>query len=45
MSPGAGWYLRSSRPRGGTKITFKPDAQIFETTEYSFDTLANSIVR
>jgi DNA gyrase subunit B len=24
----------------GTKVTFKPDAQIFETTEYSFDTLA-----
>src|SRR6187397_548120 len=24
----------------GTKIRFKPDAQIFETTEYSFDTLA-----
>ena len=27
----------------GTKITFKPDAQIFETTEYSFDTLAQRL--
>src|SRR6187399_1834178 len=29
--------------RRGTKITFKPDAQIFETTEYSFDTLAQRL--
>ncbi len=29
--------------RRGTKVTFKPDAQIFETTEYSFDTLANRL--
>jgi DNA gyrase subunit B len=27
----------------GTKVTFKPDAQIFETTEYSFDTLAQRL--
>jgi DNA gyrase subunit B len=27
----------------GTKITFRPDAQIFETTEYSFDTLAQRL--
>ena len=27
----------------GTKITFKPDEQIFETTEYSFDTLAQRL--
>ncbi len=27
----------------GTKITFKPDSQIFETTEYSFDTLAQRL--
>src|SRR5215218_10259338 len=27
----------------GTKITFKPDLQIFETTEYSFDTLAQRL--
>ncbi len=27
----------------GTKIWFKPDAQIFETTEYSFDILSNRL--
>jgi DNA gyrase subunit B len=27
----------------GTKITFKPDTQIFETTEFSFDTLAQRL--
>jgi DNA gyrase subunit B len=27
----------------GTKITFKPDSEIFETTEYSFDTLAQRL--
>ena len=29
--------------RRGTKVTFKPDAQIFETTEYSYDTLAQRL--
>jgi DNA gyrase subunit B len=29
--------------RRGTKITFKPDLQIFETVEYSFDTLAQRL--
>jgi DNA gyrase subunit B len=27
----------------GTKITFKPDTQIFETTDFSFDTLAQRL--
>jgi DNA gyrase subunit B len=27
----------------GTKITFKPDTEIFETTEFSFDTLAQRL--
>ena len=27
----------------GTKVTFKPDAQIFETVEFSFDTLAQRL--
>src|SRR6185437_5795414 len=27
----------------GTKITFKPDAEIFSVTEYNFDTLANRL--
>jgi DNA gyrase subunit B len=29
--------------RRGTKVSFKPDTQIFETTEYSFDTLAQRL--
>src|SRR6188768_2246950 len=29
--------------RRGTKIRFKPDAQVFETIEFSFDTLANRL--
>jgi len=29
--------------RRGTKVTFKPDEQIFDTTEYSFDTLAHRL--
>jgi len=29
--------------RRGTKVTFKPDAQIFETVEFSFDTLAQRL--
>jgi DNA gyrase subunit B len=29
--------------RRGTKVTFKPDAQIFETIEFSFDTLAQRL--
>jgi DNA gyrase subunit B len=29
--------------RRGTKIRFRPDAQVFETVEFSFDTLANRL--
>jgi len=29
--------------RRGTKISFKPDAHVFETIEFSFDTLANRL--
>jgi DNA gyrase subunit B len=29
--------------RRGTKVTFKPDAQVFETTDFSFDTLAQRL--
>jgi DNA gyrase subunit B len=29
--------------RRGTKVSFKPDAQVFETTEFSFDTLAQRL--
>jgi len=29
--------------RRGTKVTFKPDTQVFETVEFSFDTLAQRL--
>src|SRR6476620_6378052 len=29
--------------RRGTKVTFKPDAEVFETTDFSFDTLAQRL--
>ena len=29
--------------RRGTKVTFKPDGKVFETVEYSFDTLAHRL--
>ncbi len=29
--------------RRGTKVTFRPDSEIFETVEYSFDTLAQRL--
>lgn len=29
--------------RRGTKLTFKPDAEVFETVDYSFDTLAQRL--
>ena len=29
--------------RRGTKVTFRPDAAVFETVEYSFDTLAHRL--
>jgi DNA gyrase subunit B len=35
--------ITGTTQRRGTKVTFKPDAQIFETTEYSFDTLAQRL--
>jgi len=35
--------MTGTTQRRGTKVTFKPDAQIFETTDYSFDTLAQRL--
>jgi DNA gyrase subunit B len=35
--------ITGTTKRRGTKITFKPDSQIFETTEFSFDTLAQRL--
>ncbi|MBI1909714.1 MAG: DNA topoisomerase (ATP-hydrolyzing) subunit B [Deltaproteobacteria bacterium] len=47
------WYKRGATQiplemtgktgKQGTKVTFKPDPQIFETTEYSFDTLSQRL--
>jgi DNA gyrase subunit B len=35
--------ITGTTKRRGTKVTFKPDPQIFETTEFSFDTLAQRL--
>ena len=35
--------MTGTTQRRGTKVTFKPDAQVFETVEYSFDTLAQRL--
>jgi DNA gyrase subunit B len=35
--------MTGTTQRRGTKVTFKADPQIFETTEYSFDTLAQRL--
>jgi DNA gyrase subunit B len=35
--------ITGTTKRRGTKITFKPDAQVFETTDFSFDTLAQRL--
>ena len=41
--PHADLKVTGTTKRRGTKITFKPDPQIFETTDYSFDTLAQRL--
>src|SRR6188508_1939658 len=41
--PTADLEVAGTTKKRGTKVTFKPDAQIFETTEYSFDTLATRL--
>ena len=35
--------LTGTTKKRGTKITFKPDAEVFETVEFSFDTLAQRL--
>ena len=35
--------ITGTTKRRGTKITFKPDAQVFETMDFSFDTLAQRL--
>ena len=41
--PHADLKVTGTTKRRGTKVTFKPDPQIFETTDYSFDTLAQRL--
>src|ERR671921_781946 len=42
-TPAADLEVTGTTKKRGTKITFKPDSQIFETTEFSFDTLAQRL--
>ena len=42
-TPTTGLEVTGTTKKRGTKVTFKPDAQIFETTEFSFDTLAQRL--
>ncbi|MFL5133865.1 MAG: DNA gyrase subunit B, partial [Microvirga sp.] len=42
-APAAELEATGTTKRRGTKITFKPDSQIFEVSEYSFDTLAQRL--
>jgi len=41
--PLADLAVSGTTQRRGTKVTFKPDPEIFETTDYSFDTLAQRL--
>src|SRR5262250_1054329 len=42
-TPGGGLEVTGTTKRRGIKITFKPDAAIFESTVFSFDTLAQRL--
>src|SRR5438105_3648763 len=42
-TPAAELEATGTTKRRGTKVTFKPDSQIFETTVFSFDTLAQRL--
>jgi DNA gyrase subunit B len=42
-NPTGGLLVTGTTQRRGTKVTFKPDAQIFEDTNYSFDILAQRL--
>jgi len=42
-APTGGLEITGTTKRRGTKVTFKPDAQIFESTIFSFDTLAQRL--
>jgi DNA gyrase subunit B len=42
-TPQNGLEITGTTEKRGTKITFRADAQIFETTEYSFETLSQRL--
>ncbi|OFW16391.1 MAG: DNA gyrase subunit B, partial [Acidobacteria bacterium RIFCSPLOWO2_02_FULL_67_21] len=42
-TPVSGLQVAGTTQRRGTKVTFKPDPQVFETVDYSFDTLAQRL--
>jgi DNA gyrase subunit B len=42
-TPGGPLEMAGTTKKRGTKVTFKPDAQIFESTVFSFDTLAQRL--
>ena len=42
-TPTGGLEITGTTKRRGTKVTFKPDAEIFETTIFSFDILAQRL--
>jgi DNA gyrase subunit B len=42
-NPTGDLVITGTTKRRGTKVTFRPDPQIFETTEFSFDTLAQRL--
>ena len=42
-NPVSALEVTGTTKKRGTKVTFKPDLQIFETTEFSFDTLAQRL--
>src|SRR6476469_4539381 len=42
-APATSLEMTGTTKRRGTKVTFKPDTEIFETTAFSFDTLAQRL--
>src|SRR5688500_14767263 len=42
-TPQADLVVTGTTKKRGTKVTFKPDSEIFETMEFSFDTLAGRL--
>src|SRR3954462_11179632 len=41
--PATSLEMTGTTKRRGTKVTFKPDSEVFETTAFSFDTLAQRL--